>query len=67
DAVVKLVQSGILSKSGALRRLGYSESEIDQEIADTEREAMAGANPEFSLAVRKHAELYLEAEGNNNE
>ncbi|XTP36710.1 phage portal protein [Mycobacterium sp. TJFP1] len=31
DAVTKLVQSGILSKSGALRRLGYSEDEIVRE------------------------------------
>lgn len=31
DAVAKLVQVGILSRSGALRRLGYAEDEIEQE------------------------------------
>lgn len=33
DAVTKLVQAGILSKSGALRRLGYSEDEIAREAS----------------------------------
>lgn len=59
DAVTKLVQSGILSKSGALRRLGYTEPEIEKEIYYAERDAMATANPEFSMAVSKHAELML--------
>ncbi|MDX1879627.1 phage portal protein [Mycolicibacterium sp. 141076] len=31
DAVTKLVQAGILSKSGALRRMGYTENEISAE------------------------------------
>lgn len=57
DAVTKLVQAGILSKSGALRRLGYSEADVEQERYDAERDALANANPEFSLAVSKHAEL----------
>ncbi|QYL14938.1 phage portal protein [Mycolicibacterium pallens] len=57
DAVVKLVQAGILSKSGALRRLGYTQSDIEQELYDAERDALANANPEFSMAVSKHAEL----------
>ena len=60
DAVLKLVQAGILSKSGALRRLGYTQSEIDQELFDAERDALANANPEFSMAITKHAELMLE-------
>lgn len=33
DAVTKLVQAGILSKSGALRRLGFTEDEIARESA----------------------------------
>ncbi|GAB3227823.1 phage portal protein [Mycolicibacterium hippocampi] len=33
DAVTKLVQAGILSRSGALRRLGYAEDEIARESA----------------------------------
>jgi hypothetical protein len=65
DAVVKLVQAGILSKSGALRRLGYSQSDIEQELHDAERDAMAGANPELSMAVTKHAELMLTQKGGN--
>lgn len=60
DAVAKLVQAGILSKSGALRRLGYSEDDIQQELHDAERDALANANPEFSMAVSKHAELMLD-------
>lgn len=57
DAVTKLVQSGMLSKSGGLRRLGFSEDEIQQELYDAERDALAGANPEFSMAISKYAEL----------
>lgn len=38
DAVTKLVQAGILSKSGALRRLGYSEDEIVRESASRANE-----------------------------
>lgn len=60
DAVTKLVQVGILSKSGALRRLGYSEADIQQELHDAERDALANANPEFSMAVSRHAELMLD-------
>lgn len=59
DAITKLVQAGILSKSGALRRLGFSEDEIEQELHDAERDALANANPEFSMAVSKHAEIML--------
>jgi hypothetical protein len=59
DAVLKLVQAGVLSKSGALRRLGYSQSEVEQELYDAERDAMANANPELSMAVAKHAELMI--------
>lgn len=57
DAVVKLVQAGILSKSGALRRLGYTQSDVEQELYDAERDALANANPEFSAAISKYAEL----------
>jgi hypothetical protein len=67
DAVTKLVSAGILSKSGALRRLGYSEDEIEQEREDTELDAQAGANPEVSIAYRKYAEMRIEddkAKGN---
>lgn len=60
DAITKLVHAGILSKSGALRRLGFSEDEIEQELHDAERDALANANPEFSMAVSKHAELMLD-------
>ena len=59
DAVTKLFQSGLLSRSGALRKLGYSEDEIQQELYDSQRDALASANPEFSMAVSKHAELML--------
>lgn len=45
DAVTKLVTAGILSKSGALRRLGYSQEEITQELADVEADQLAKADP----------------------
>ncbi|MUL78642.1 phage portal protein [Mycobacterium sp. CBMA226] len=60
DAVVKMLQAGLLSKSGALRRLGYTQDEIDRELYDAERDALANANPEFSMAIAKHAELTAE-------
>ncbi|SPM31574.1 phage portal protein [Mycobacterium terramassiliense] len=45
DAVTKLVQAGVLSRLGALRRLGYTEDQIQQELADTaaDREAQTDA------------------------
>ena len=67
DAVTKLVQAGILSKSGALRRLGYADDEIERERQDTELDAQAGANPEVSVAYRKYAEMLVKddkAKGN---
>ncbi|WP_099025625.1 phage portal protein [Mycolicibacterium palauense] len=45
DAVLKLVQAGILSKSGALRRLGYTQTDIDQELSDRAADALASADP----------------------
>ncbi|CPT00570.1 Phage portal protein, SPP1 Gp6 [Mycobacteroides abscessus subsp. abscessus] len=45
DATLKLVQAGVLSKSGALRRLGFTEDEIVRELADQERDAEASADP----------------------
>lgn len=38
DAVTKLVQAGILSKSGALKRLGYSDDEIAREATSRANE-----------------------------
>lgn len=64
DAVTKLVQAGILSKSGALRKLGYSESDIEQERRDTELDAQAGANPEVSVAYRNYAQMLLTKDKN---
>ncbi len=65
DAVTKLVQAGILSKSGALRRLGYSEDEIDRERVDAERDAEATANPEISKAYKVYANSLIEKEKEN--
>lgn len=57
DAVLKLVQAGVLSKSGALRKLGYSDDEINQELQDVEADVTAGADPAVSAAHRRFAEL----------
>lgn len=42
DAAVKLHQAGILSRSGALRKLGYSDAEIVAERAAMRAEALDG-------------------------
>lgn len=66
DAVTKLVAAGILSKSGALRRLGYSEDQITQERADTERDQLAAADPSLmTFAKIRHAEGNLTYSGGN--
>ncbi|WP_367582285.1 phage portal protein [Tsukamurella tyrosinosolvens] len=44
DAVVKLHQAGILPASYALKRLGYSEAEVDEIHAARTRDSIAGAN-----------------------
>ena len=44
DSVTKLVAQGILSRSGALRRMGYSEAEIERELADIRRDAQIGSD-----------------------
>lgn len=65
DAVLKLVQAGILSKSGALRKLGYSEDEIARERADTESDAEAAANPERKAAQKHYSGLVFDYEKDN--
>lgn len=45
DAVLKLVQAGVLSRVGALRKLGYTEDEIEQELRDIARDKLANADP----------------------
>lgn len=45
DAVTKLFQVGLLSRSGALERLGYSQDEIEAELRNIAAEADASADP----------------------
>lgn len=45
DAVTKLVAAGVLSKSGALRRLGYTDDQIAQERKDLAADKLADADP----------------------
>ncbi|WP_322857335.1 phage portal protein [Mycobacterium shigaense] len=40
DAVTKLYQAGILSRAGTLRRLGFTEDEIQQELLDKRAELL---------------------------
>ncbi|MBI3217599.1 MAG: phage portal protein [Mycobacterium sp.] len=44
DAAVKLYQAGVLSRRATLKRLGFSEDEISQEIFEMRREAQLGAD-----------------------
>jgi Phage portal protein, SPP1 Gp6-like len=45
DAVLKLVQAGVLSKTGALRKLGFTEDQINAELSAMAAEADANADP----------------------
>jgi hypothetical protein len=45
DAITKLVQTGVLSRVGALRRLGYTEDQIKQELQDTAADMQAKTDP----------------------
>ena len=47
DSVTKLVQAGILPVTYALRRLGYSDAEIADIVAEREKEIQNGMRAEF--------------------
>ncbi|WP_079635081.1 phage portal protein [Mycobacteroides abscessus] len=60
DAVTKLVGAGILSIPGALRRLGFTEEEIAQELLDTAQYKEANTHPEMVTAYRYYNGLAKE-------
>lgn len=45
DAITKLVATGVLSRVGALRRLGYTQDQIAQELQDTASDMAAKTDP----------------------
>lgn len=67
DAVLKLVQAGVLSKSGALRKLGYTQDEIAQELQYVEDDVTAGADPAVSAAHRRYAQLMIDRANKDSE
>lgn len=48
DAAVKLFQAGILSRTAVLRRLGYSDEQIAEELANVTRDAKLGQDIRLS-------------------
>lgn len=64
DAVVKLVQSGVLSRMGALRKLGFSEDEIQAELRDIAAEKNAAFDP---ITRQYHQSLLEGMDDKNNE
>jgi Phage portal protein, SPP1 Gp6-like len=54
DAITKLVATGVLSRVGALRRLGYTEDQIQQELQDTASDMAAKTD---QITKQYHASL----------
>jgi hypothetical protein len=65
DAAVKLYQAGVLSRAGTLKRLGFTEDEIRQELLDRRAELLS-EDPIGAYTAANDGRVQLMNEGLTN-